>query len=49
MTKIAYKEFKAKVAEFGGWIEGSGEDKIALFPSVWLKEQFEKWLEEATK
>ena len=35
MTK---KQFTALVKKYHGWIEGS----VAHFPSVYLKEQFEK-------
>lgn len=36
--KMTRKEFLALVKRFHGWIEGN----VAHFPSVYLKEQFEK-------
>jgi hypothetical protein len=44
---MSMKTFKAGVKKFQGWIEG----EVAYFPSVYLKEQFEKWCaeQEATK
>lgn len=36
------REFKALVTKHKGWIEHGKEEKIARFPSVFNKEQFEK-------
>lgn len=35
---MSYKDFKAAVKKFGGWIERD----MALFPSVHQKQQFER-------
>ena len=35
---MAFRDFKKLVRKYRGWIEGD----IARFPSVYLKEQFEK-------
>ena len=43
---MSTKKFKAAVKKFHGWIEPDGSGGIARFPSVYLKDEFLKYLEQ---